>query len=82
MSSDKNEILFKRFGVNYNNEEEIYKKGSVLYRQVCFPFFPIQWRGSDLLSSMSFKIPRPQRSLQMMPSQSRKQSSPDHSRIS
>ncbi|KAJ5292043.1 hypothetical protein N7478_001294 [Penicillium angulare] len=33
VSSDKNEILFKRFGMNYNNEEEIYKKGSVLYRQ-------------------------------------------------
>ncbi|THC95631.1 hypothetical protein EYZ11_004893 [Aspergillus tanneri] len=33
VSSDKNEILFKRFGINYNNEEEIYKKGSVLYRQ-------------------------------------------------
>ncbi|KAF9884842.1 tRNA-His guanylyltransferase [Aspergillus nanangensis] len=34
VSSDKNEILFKRFGINYNNEEEVYKKGSVLYRQV------------------------------------------------
>lgn len=34
VSSDKNEILFKRFGINYNNELEIYKKGSVLYRQV------------------------------------------------
>ncbi|KAL4766654.1 tRNA guanylyltransferase [Aspergillus foveolatus] len=33
LSSDKNEILFKRFGINYNNEEEIYKKGSVVYRQ-------------------------------------------------
>ncbi|RDW90068.1 tRNA guanylyltransferase [Aspergillus mulundensis] len=33
VSSDKNEILFKRFGINYNNEEEIYKKGSVVYRQ-------------------------------------------------
>ncbi|PYH69716.1 tRNA guanylyltransferase [Aspergillus vadensis CBS 113365] len=33
LSSDKNEILFKRFGINYNNEEEIYKKGSVIYRQ-------------------------------------------------
>ncbi|KAJ5553722.1 tRNA(His) guanylyltransferase [Penicillium frequentans] len=33
VSSDKNEILFKRFGINYNNEGEIYKKGSVLYRQ-------------------------------------------------
>ncbi|BDD57325.1 Glucose-responsive transcription factor [Monascus purpureus] len=33
VSSDKNEILFKRFGINYNNEPEIYKKGSVVYRQ-------------------------------------------------
>ncbi|KAJ9293847.1 hypothetical protein DTO271G3_7474 [Paecilomyces variotii] len=33
VSSDKNEILFTRFGINYNNEPEIYKKGSVIYRQ-------------------------------------------------
>ncbi|KKA24235.1 TRNAHis guanylyltransferase [Rasamsonia emersonii CBS 393.64] len=33
VSSDKNEILFKRFGINYNNEPEMYKKGSVVYRQ-------------------------------------------------
>ncbi|KAL1962537.1 hypothetical protein VTN77DRAFT_9412 [Rasamsonia byssochlamydoides] len=33
VSSDKNEILFKRFGINYNNEPEIFKKGSVVYRQ-------------------------------------------------
>ncbi|OJJ63958.1 hypothetical protein ASPSYDRAFT_83994 [Aspergillus sydowii CBS 593.65] len=33
VSADKNEILFKRFGINYNNEEEVYKKGSVVYRQ-------------------------------------------------
>lgn len=33
MSSDKNEILFSRFGINYNNEDSIYKKGSVVYRQ-------------------------------------------------
>ncbi|KAF2235518.1 putative tRNAHis guanylyltransferase Thg1 [Viridothelium virens] len=32
VSSDKNEILFSRFGINYNNEPEIFKKGSVLYR--------------------------------------------------
>ncbi|KAL3471992.1 Thg1 C terminal domain-containing protein [Aspergillus californicus] len=33
VSSDKNEILFKRFGINYNNEENIYRKGSVVFRQ-------------------------------------------------
>ncbi|KDB27598.1 hypothetical protein H109_00615 [Trichophyton interdigitale MR816] len=32
VSSDKNEILFSRYGINYNNEPEIFKKGSVLFR--------------------------------------------------
>ncbi|KAF6829765.1 tRNA guanylyltransferase [Colletotrichum plurivorum] len=32
VSADKNEILFKRCGINYNNELEIYKKGSVVFR--------------------------------------------------
>ncbi|KAI9848279.1 MAG: tRNA-His guanylyltransferase [Sclerophora amabilis] len=32
LSSDKNEILFSRFGINYNNEPEIFKKGSVILR--------------------------------------------------
>lgn len=35
-SSDKNEILFSRFGINYNNEPEIFKKGSVIFRDVSF----------------------------------------------
>jgi tRNA(His) guanylyltransferase len=30
--------LFKRFGINYNNEKEIYKKGSVVFRQVNYTF--------------------------------------------
>lgn len=33
VSSDKNEILFKRFGINYNNEPMIFRKGSVVYRR-------------------------------------------------
>lgn len=33
ISSDKNEILFKEFGINYNNELEIFKKGTVLVRE-------------------------------------------------
>lgn len=32
VSSTKNEILFSKFGINYNNEPEIYRKGTVLYR--------------------------------------------------
>ncbi|ODV59852.1 tRNA guanylyltransferase [Ascoidea rubescens DSM 1968] len=32
LSSDKNEILFSQFGINYNNEKEIYKKGTIITR--------------------------------------------------
>ncbi|KAH3676144.1 hypothetical protein WICMUC_002166 [Wickerhamomyces mucosus] len=32
LSSDKNEILFKEFGINYNDELEIFKKGSLIYK--------------------------------------------------
>ncbi|KAI0007645.1 tRNA guanylyltransferase [Xylariaceae sp. FL0662B] len=32
LASDKNEILFSKFKINYNNEPEIFKKGSVVYR--------------------------------------------------
>ena len=33
LAGDKNEILFKRFGINYNNEPLIFRKGSVVYRK-------------------------------------------------
>lgn len=44
LAADKNEILFSRFGINYNNELEIYKKGSVIYRDLSSssPETPIQ----------------------------------------
>ncbi|KAK7914282.1 tRNA(His) guanylyltransferase, partial [Apiospora marii] len=32
LSKDKNEILFSKFHMNYNNEPEIFKKGSVVFR--------------------------------------------------
>jgi len=32
-SKDKHEILFSQFNINYNNEAEIYKKGSFYYRK-------------------------------------------------
>ncbi|KIV80060.1 hypothetical protein, variant [Exophiala sideris] len=33
VSADKNEILWSRFGVNYNNEAEVFRKGSVVFRE-------------------------------------------------
>ncbi|KAK3310242.1 Thg1 C terminal domain-containing protein, partial [Chaetomium strumarium] len=33
LAADKNEILFSQFGINYNNEPEMYKKGSVVFRE-------------------------------------------------
>ncbi|KAI1136105.1 tRNA guanylyltransferase [Hypoxylon sp. FL0543] len=32
LAADKNEILFSKFKINYNNEPEIFKKGSIVYR--------------------------------------------------
>ncbi|KAH3686319.1 hypothetical protein WICPIJ_002681 [Wickerhamomyces pijperi] len=31
-SADKNEILWKDFGINYNDEPEIFKKGSLIFK--------------------------------------------------
>lgn len=33
-AADKNEIMFSKFAINYNNEPEMYKKGSVVFRDV------------------------------------------------
>ena len=33
-AADKNEILWADFGVNYNKEPAIFRKGSILYRDV------------------------------------------------
>jgi len=32
-SGDKNELLFSKFGINYNNESDLVKKGTVLIRK-------------------------------------------------
>ncbi|KAI5925034.1 putative tRNAHis guanylyltransferase [Camillea tinctor] len=32
LAADKNEILFSKYQINYNNEPEIFKKGSVVFR--------------------------------------------------
>ncbi|KAK9365789.1 Thg1 C terminal domain-containing protein [Lipomyces kononenkoae] len=33
-SGDKNELLFSRFGINYNNEDVIFRKGTILIRDM------------------------------------------------
>lgn len=33
VSADKNEILFQEFGINYNDELEIFKRGTILLRK-------------------------------------------------
>lgn len=40
LAADKNEILFSRFKINYNNEPELFKKGSVIHRDV-YSLFPL-----------------------------------------
>lgn len=32
LAADKNEILFSRFAINYNDEQQVYRKGTVVYR--------------------------------------------------
>lgn len=32
MAAQKNEILFSRFQINYNDEPAMFRKGSVIYR--------------------------------------------------
>lgn len=38
VSSDKNEILFKEFGINYNKEPDCFRKGTVMCRDVSTSF--------------------------------------------
>ncbi|EXJ86887.1 tRNA(His) guanylyltransferase [Capronia epimyces CBS 606.96] len=33
VSSDKNEILWSKFGINYNDEPDMFRKGSVIFRE-------------------------------------------------
>lgn len=40
LAAEKNEILFSRFKINYNNEPEIFRKGSVVFRDVRTTRYP------------------------------------------
>ena len=35
IASEKNEILFSDFNKNYSDEADMFKKGSIIYRNVC-----------------------------------------------
>lgn len=34
MAADKNELLFSLFGINYNNEPVLFRKGTILLRKL------------------------------------------------
>lgn len=34
IASEKQEILFSEFTMNYNDEADMFKKGSIIYREV------------------------------------------------
>lgn len=55
--------MFSRFGINYNNELEVYKKGSVVFREVRLPTpfclaFALPFR-TTAHSLISFSTPTP-----------------------
>jgi hypothetical protein len=62
-AADKNEILFSKFGINYNNEPELCKKGSVVFRDVSAHGSPtrgiqrLKRKASMSLSSPGHTIP-------------------------
>ncbi|KIW34560.1 uncharacterized protein PV07_01337 [Cladophialophora immunda] len=51
VSGDKNEILWSRFGINYNNEPEMYRKGSVVFRE--YMLEDAKGRGSEVAGKLS-----------------------------
>ena len=49
MAAKKNEILFSQFGINYNNEDEIFKKGSIVFRDVHLSALPTEELFTDMI---------------------------------
>jgi len=45
LSKDKNELLFQRFQMNYNNEPAMFRKGSCAYRQKVGEFVEVEAGG-------------------------------------
>ncbi|KAI7199512.1 tRNAHis guanylyltransferase [Hortaea werneckii] len=66
VSSDKNEILFSQFGINYNNEPLIYRKGTVIFRAY-------DTESGVNVESTAGKMPDPTSKSQMEKAKKRKQ---------
>ena len=52
-AGNKNEILFSKFGINYNNEDLIFRKGSIVFREVSL----LRLRSSLKISNLTNLIP-------------------------
>lgn len=59
-SADKNEILFSRFGINYNNEAMIYKKGTAIYRSYATSNDVAPQNGHDPLDKLATPLSKTQ----------------------
>ncbi|KAK6219417.1 hypothetical protein LQW54_002149 [Pestalotiopsis sp. IQ-011] len=68
VSADKNEILFSRFHINYNNEPEIYRKGSVVVRD-----YELVETGSHNAAEIADDIAEPEKQSKTQKEKDRKQ---------
>lgn len=61
LAADKNEILFSRFGINHNNEPEVYKKGTTIYRDVSpdTSYTPLETSADSVLEKKRSSSPPP-----------------------
>lgn len=62
LSSDKNEILFSDFGINYNNEPEIFKKGTIYVRELV-DFSVTKYSENPTLETLNRMIKRAKKSV-------------------
>ena len=71
VSSYKNEILFSKFGINYNNEPEVFRKGTVIYRAYDHETAVLNGQGDA--EDASAKMPDPTSKTQIQKARKRKQ---------
>jgi len=55
LSADKNEILFSQFEINYNNLPQVYRKGTVLYRNKA-PVTPLEGDSETVVGTKDVSV--------------------------